>query len=87
MVNVGAKVENNEEFSKFGVLEHKKTLPKLQASRAKTWAKYAIFHDLFFTFHSLLPLALSKHLRLLFWFGEFAQNRVFGRKIHSLRYW
>jgi len=35
----GAKVENNQEFSKFEGLEHKKTLPKLQAVRAKTLAK------------------------------------------------
>jgi len=47
----GAKVENNQEFSKFGILEHKKTLPKLQASQAKTLAKYAIFHYSLFTFH------------------------------------
>ena len=40
-----------------------------------------------FTIHSSLPPASSKRLHLLFWFGEFAQNRVFGRKIHSLRYW
>ncbi|EKY17235.1 hypothetical protein HMPREF9073_01526 [Capnocytophaga sp. oral taxon 326 str. F0382] len=43
----GAKVENNQEFSKFEGLEHKKTLPKLQAVRAKTLAKYAIFQVLF----------------------------------------
>ena len=51
MVNIGAKVENNQEFSKFEGLEHKKTLPKLQASQAKTLAKYAIFHSSLFTFH------------------------------------
>jgi hypothetical protein len=36
----GAKVENNQEFSKFGVLEHKKTLPKLR----KVWQSLIVIY-------------------------------------------
>ena len=43
----GAKVENNQEFSKFGVLEHKKLCQSYEPHRQKLWQSMRFFRFYF----------------------------------------